>query len=186
MALRRALVTAPLAVLVAIGAHLGGFGAEHALGGIASGGFLAIGIGGALVLGFAALAWVATALRDVDAGERRLLTLLPAQGGIQLAAALAGYGFLTFAAGEALEGRSPLGTWATSLALIATATLVAFAARRFARWLAAGAILIATILAGERRSTAPCPAAFAAPDAPTSIPSFARGAHRGRAPPHFA
>lgn len=186
MALRRALVTAPLAVLVAIGAHLGGFGAEHALGGMASGGFVAIGIGGALMLGVAALAWVATSLRDIDAGERRLLSLLPARGGIPLATALAGYGFLALAAGEALEGRSPFGTWATTLALIVSATLVAFAARRFARWLAAGGILIATIVAGERRGPGQGPIAYAETICLASLSVFARGAHRGRAPPRFA
>jgi hypothetical protein len=186
MVLRRASITAPLAVLVAIGGHWAGFGAEHALGGLSAGGFVAVGLGGGILLALAALGWAAIACRDARSGERRLLALLPGRGVLGNSGVLAFSGFLAFAAGEALEGRSPFGTGATALGIIVSAVLIALVARRVVRWLAAGGVTLAAILAPERRGSGGLPYFLGASSRFAIARSVARAACRGRAPPLFA
>lgn len=186
MVLRRALVTAPLAVVVALAAHAVGFGSDHVFGGAQAGGLLALGAGGSVLLALLGIGWLALAGGSAERGAQRLYALLPARGLAGTAAVLAGSGFIAFAAGEAMEGRSPLGTWATALGILVAAVAVAALSRAVARWLAAGAFVlsffIAALALGAQR---PAPA-FARRRPAAARRIDARGVRRGRAPPHFA
>jgi len=187
MTFRRALVAAPLAIIVAIAAHFMAFGADHALGGSYGGEVLGAGLGASILLIVVAVLWLALTETDAARGERSLLRLLPGRGGVAAATGyLAASGFLTFAAGEALEGRSPLGTWSTALALLLVAAVVAVAARWIVRWLAAGGTALAKMSA-LRLAAAHNPCIVTAGGArPLAPRSLARGSCRGRAPPDFA
>ena len=182
MVLRRALVTAPLAVLVALAAHAIGFGSNHLLGGVDASWMFAAGIGGTLLVTGVALLWLAFTQSDIRRAEQALLSFLPAKGGIAAGAALLGIsGFAVFACGELIEGRSPGGTWTTALALAAVAVIAAFAIRACLRWVAAGGVALAALLAW-----ALTPAAFAvalAPSPPATSRFIRYGRHLGRSPP---
>jgi len=186
MVRRRALVTAPLAVLVALAAHAIGFGGDHLLGGVDSRWMVAAGLGGTLLLAGAGLLSLAFKRSDARHGERLLQNFLPAGGRIGAAAAiLTVSGFAVFACGEALEGHSPAGTWSTALALGVVAVLVAFAVRACPRWLAAGGAALAALLTWVLAfaETPAVSVAIARPAAPRPV---ARGRRRGRAPPQPA
>ena len=186
MFLRRALVTAPLAVLVATVAHAIGFGGGHLLGGIHAGWTLAIGFGGTLLLAGAGLLWLAFTQRDARRAEQALTNFLPAGDRVLAAATVLGIsGSAVFACGEALEGHSAAGTWITALALGAVAVLVAVAVRASLRWLAAGGVALAALLAWTIAS-AEVPAVSLAGVRPASARLVAHGRHRGRAPPQPA
>jgi hypothetical protein len=187
MTLRRALVTAPLAVLVALAAHAIGFGGQHALGGAHAGMLLAAGLGGTLLLAGAALVWLVLTQSNARAGERVLLALLPAGGGLVAATAVLGLsGFAAFACGEALEGHFPLGTLGTALASFAVSALIALGSRRSARWLADGAAALATLLAWPLGARACLAVTIGPAPRPTASQLLARGRHDGRAPPNPA
>src|SRR5579871_5935722 len=81
MLLRRALVTAPLAVLVAIVAHAIGFGGGHLLGGIGASWVLAAGFGGTLLIAGVGLLWLACTQRNARQAEQALASFLPTGGG---------------------------------------------------------------------------------------------------------
>jgi hypothetical protein len=187
MALRRVLVTAPLAVLVALTAHVAGFGGDHVLGGVHAAGLLALGVGGSILLAILALGWVGLTETDAGRAERALRAMLPARGGIFPAALVLGVsGSIVFACGELLEGHLPPVTLGSLLAITASAVVIAAVARGLARWLAAGGVALASLIPLARRpSAAPARAAERA-DALLAPPSQARGARRGRAPPHSA
>jgi hypothetical protein len=186
MVLRRALVIAPLAVLVAMAAHAIGFGGEHLLGGSIASWMLAAGFGGTLLIAGAGLLWLGFTQRDARRGERALRSLLPAGGGIVAAATILGIsGSAVFACGEALEGHSPAGTWMTALALGAVAVLVAFAVRACLRWLAAGGAALAALLAWAIAPTEG-PVVSVAVERPAAPRLVSRGRHQGRAPPQPA
>jgi len=186
MLFRRALVTAPLAVLVAMAAHAIGFGGDHLLAGINAGWLLAGGIGGTLLMAGAGLLWLAFTQSDAGQGEQALRSLLPAGGGIVAAATVFGISAsAVFAGGEALEGHSPAGTRITALALAAVAVLAAFAVRASLRWLAACGAALAALLAWAIAS-AELPALSVAVTRPAAPRLIAQGRHDGRAPPQPA
>jgi hypothetical protein len=186
MILRRALVTAPLAVLVAMAAHAIGFGGDHLLAGINAGWMLAVGFGGTLLMAGAGLLWLAGTQRDARQGERALLSLLPAGGGIVAAATVFGISAsAVFACGEALEGHSPAGTRVTAVALAAVAVLAAFAVRACLRWLAACGAALAALLAWAI-APAELPAVSVSDTRPAAPRPIAHGRHDGRAPPQPA
>jgi hypothetical protein len=102
------------------------------------------------------------------------------------AAFLAGSGFVAFAAGEAMEGRAPLGTWATAAGIFAAAFAVAALSRAIARWLAAGGSVLAAIIASFVLGAAR-PQAVAVRRRPVAQRrADFHGSRRGRAPPPFA
>src|SRR5580704_13446393 len=185
MVLRRALVTAPLAVLVALAAHTAAFGADHAFGGSYAAAVLAAGVGGALILGTLGLVWVSLAESQAGRAEGRLGALLPARGSILPAAVmLAVSGFAALAIGETIEGRALAGTVAALPALAFAAFIVAFTAKRIVYWLARGGVALAALL-DLRLGSAP-PARFLAfAAAPIARRTGSRGTRRGRAPPPF-
>jgi hypothetical protein len=186
MLLRRALVTAPLAVLVAMTAHAIGFGGDHLLGGISAGWLLLVGFGGTVLMAGACLLWVAFTQRNTSQGERALLSLVPAGGRIAAAATVFGISAsAVFACGEALEGHSPAGTRITALALAAVALLAAFAVRACLRWLAAGGAALAALLTWAI-APSELPAVSVADSLAAAPRLIAHGRHDGRAPPQPA
>jgi hypothetical protein len=186
MVLRRALVTAPLAVVVALAAHAVGFGSDHVFGGAQAGGLLALGAGGSVLLALLGLGWLALAGVTAERGTRRLYAFLPGRGLAGNAAFLAASGFVAFAAGEAMEGRAALGTWATALGILVAAVAVAALARAVARWLAAGAFALAFFVAALTLGTQRPAPSFARRRPAAARRVDARGVRRGRAPPPFA
>jgi hypothetical protein len=187
MALRRALVIAPLAILVALAAHVIGFGSEHALGGAHAGLLLAAGLVGTGLLAGAALLWLVLTQSSARVGERELLALLPAGGSFTAATLLLGLsGFAAFACGEALEGHFPLGTVGTALASFAVSALIALGSRRCARWLAEGAAALTTLLVWPLEAIARLAVTIAPAPLPAASQLLARGRHDGRAPPNPA
>jgi hypothetical protein len=184
MALRRALVTAPLAILVALAAHAIAVGGQHALGGAYAGILLAAGLGGTLLLAGMALLWLALKQPNARAGEQVLLALLPAGGGFVAATTVLSLsGFAAFACAEALEGHFPLGTLGSALTSFAVSALVALGFRRYARWLAEGAAALATLLAWQLDGRACLAVTIAPATRPIASQLVARGRHDGRAPP---
>jgi hypothetical protein len=186
MVLRRALVTAPLAVVVALAAHAVGFGSDHVFGGAQAGGLLALGAGGSVLLALLGLGWLTLSGGTAQGGARRLYAFLPGSGLAGNAAFLAGSGFIAFAAGEALEGRSPFGTWATALGILVAALAVAALSRAVARWLGAGAFALAGLVAAFTLGAPRSAPAFARRRPAAAQRIDARGVRRGRAPPPFA
>jgi hypothetical protein len=185
MALRRALVTAPLALLVAILAHAVGFGGSHTFGGDRGDQLLALGVAGPALLALAAIVWLGLTEPDRRRGERALLALLP--GGGHPAGVFATLGtssLAVLAVIEALEGRAPLAP-ASLLALGCATAFIAVAARLSARWLAAAGSLVA--LAGTPAPLAGAPPVRLALVTAPLARSVDRGsACRGRAPPLLA
>jgi hypothetical protein len=187
MTLRRLLVAAPLALLVAYAGHAAGFGTTHALGG-AHGPALLAGLVVALALSaLVPVLWLAFGKTPRSLAEviRGLASSLPASGNLPaMAALLAALGGIAFACIELTEGRAPAPTWA--LAALPLAALAVAALARFAlSWLARLGLYIATL--GERLPERLSPPTFLAPPAfaPVSA-SLARGSRRGRAPPRLA
>jgi hypothetical protein len=185
MALRRALVTAPLALLVALLAHVAGFGGGHAFGGDHGRQVLYLAVGGPALLVLAAVVWLGLTERDRRRGERALLALLPGQGRFAAAFAVLGSASLALYAGvEMLEGHAPLAP-ASLIALACSTALIAAAARLCARWLAAAGFLLAAAEDTVLQAGAPRLRLALAP-APRATSADLRSASRGRAPPLFA
>ncbi len=107
MLLRRALVTAPLAVLVAVVAHALTFSDGHALAGGHGGPLLAVAVGGSLLCALVAFLSMAISQPDARQGRRLLREALPGGGrpGVTTAVLLGG-GLVAFAAIEAAEGHA--------------------------------------------------------------------------------
>ena len=185
MIFQRALMLAPLALLVAVTAHVVGFAADHAFGGPYAAQILVGALGGSALLALAGLLWAGIDGNATRSAAALWATLWGRDAG-GMTAVLAMAGFVAFASGEIAEGRSPLGTWTTALALVLTAAAVAWAARRIVRWLAAGGALLHALLLTAK---APFEATQASPSREISVfPSGAAagGICRGRAPPLFA
>lgn len=182
MTLRRALVTAPLAVLVAILTHAAVFAGGHALGGTHGSALLSVAVGGLLFVALAAFLRLAIAEPDARRGERWLRTLLPAGGRtVRTASVLLGTGFVAFAAIELAEGHTMLAPAALGW-LAAVSLAVAAVVRIAARWIAAAGALVAASSLTAAQTIAP-----ALPLALSRFffaNSFERaGARLGRAPP---
>ncbi len=178
MTLRRLGLAVPLAVLVAVLAHVVGFGAEHAPGAAHAAGLLTtLGV----ALGLAALVTLfAAALRadrrdGASPQQDRWLPLFLALGGA-----------VAYGAIELAEGHTPLGGGAGALvSLVPAAALVSGLARLASRMLRlSGMALAALVPASSRRLPrfAPAPARRPDPAGTTHGP----GAHFGRAPPTLA
>jgi hypothetical protein len=186
MVASRVLAIAPLAVLVALAAHVTAFGADHAFGGAHSGELLALAIGGFSLLALVGTVWTGVAAGDVQEGEAVLWRALPIPGRGGIWATLLVTGFAAFACGELLEGRSPLGTWVSALALLLAAGALSFAARHMIRWLAAGGAALRSLIERARYAAAR-PVVLVRPSSPVGAPRvLSRGTCRGRAPPLFA
>ena len=175
MCLRRLGLAVPLAFLVAILAHLAGFGADHAPGAAHAHGLL---LGLAATLGLLALATIfagALRLERRDKGTSPQAPWLP----IVLAAG----GFAAFGAIELVEGHAPFGGGLRALAAIGpAAVLVAKISRIAARMLRrTGAALAA--LAPPHSLPLPRFAATRLLRMAASRSADARGSARGRAPP---
>jgi hypothetical protein len=185
MALRRALVTAPLALLVAILAHVVGFGGSHTFGGDYGQQVLALGFAGPALLALAAIVWLGLTESDRRRGEAALLALLPGGGRPAVAFATLGTSALAvFAAIELLEGHAAFGP-ASLLALACATALIAISARLSARWLAAAGSLVA--LAGCCAPLATAPGLrLALVAAPRARSVHRCSTRRGRAPPLLA
>jgi len=188
MSLARLPAAIVLASLVALTAHLLGFGTSHFMGGAHGAELLGAVLGAAALLAFAGLGRIAFARRRLtwaDAMEllSRSLPLdgpLPARAGLLLAGATA-----IFAASEMLEGHGlATSSWAVFALPVAAAAFAHFA-RSLAGWLAhlgltRRAVIGDASIAIERPNFAP----LLAPALARS--SDIRRAHRGRAPPTVA
>jgi hypothetical protein len=186
MTLRRALVTAPLAVLVAVLAHVLGFADGHVLGGSNGAGFLSLAFGGTILVAVSAFVWLVASATGRRLGERALLAALPANGRLAgLTATLATGGLAAFATIEAAEGRFPLGSALSPVCILIAAFAVAFVTQVVARWLAAAGDAVASALATDFTSNPRHHEIFAVVPVPV-CPEGIRGARFGRAPPPFA
>jgi|ERR1700722_5295783 len=186
MTLRRALVTAPLAVLVAVLAHVLGFADGHVLGGSNGAGFLSLAFGGTILVAVSAFAWLVASGNGRRLGERALLAALPANGRLAgLTAALATGGLAAFATIEAAEGRFPLGSALSPVCILIAAFAVALVTQLVARWIAAAGEAVAAALATDFTSTSRRHEIAAAVPVPL-CPAGIRGARWGRAPPPLA
>ena len=185
MSLRRALVIAPLAVLVAVLAHSLAFSDGHELGGSHGPDILAVAIGGPLLLAIAAFVWLVARARNTEHGARILWAALPAGGRLAATAAALGVGgFAAFAAIEASEGRFPLGSLGSVFCLGLVAFVAAAVTRIVARWLAAVGAAVAA------RLQTPLPLGLPTTSLVAAVPAAARSAdprdaNWGRAPPAF-
>ena len=186
MTLRRALVTPPLAVLVAVLPHVLGFADGHALGGSNGAGFLSLAFGGTILVAVIAFAWLVAAGTGRRLGERALLAGLPFNGRLGgLTAALSTGGLAAFATIEAAEGRFPLGSALSPLCILIAAFAVAFVTQNVARWIAAAGDAVASALARDFTSTPRRHEVAALVPVPV-CPAGIHGARWGRAPPPFA
>ena len=181
MLLRRVLVGAPLAVLVAVGAHELGFGAAHAVAGASGPDLIAAAAALLALLAVAAPLALALAGKSASEGRAELRRWLPGSGEFWSFALFLGLGgFAALAAIEASEGHSPFATPLTLLALAAVALLAALAGPIVCDRLAVCGALLAGVerpLSGRRPTLALRPVFVAARD------RAATGARCGRAPP---
>ncbi len=186
MTFRRALVIAPLAVLVAVLAHILGFADGHTLGGRDGAGFLSLAFGGTILVAVIAFAWLVAAGTDRRRGERALRTALPWNGQLAgLTSVLAAGGLAAFATIEAAEGRFPLGSVWSLPCIVIAALVVASCAQIVARWIAAAGEVVSSAL-GENRRAPRRHHEIAAVALVPICPAGIRGARWGRAPPPFA
>jgi hypothetical protein len=187
MNLRRLLVAAPLALLVAVLAHLAGFGTSHELGGdkgltLLYSALAALGgLAGAAV--FAAALSRPARLADV---ARRLRAILPGSGELApFAGVLFGGSLVAFWSLELLEGHSPLtALWVLPVAAI-IALGTAWTVRAATRWLARAGLAFAAFASELHVGLA---LLFAPVDA-RYVRAHARSrgsSRRGRAPPQQA
>ena len=171
---RSRLIAVPLAVLVAVLAHVAGFGTEHVAGGAYAGTLLTT-LGAALGAAFAA--------GFLDAAIRPGIRIATWSRDRYLAHTLLGGGLLAYTAIEVLEGHANLGgSLRASLALVPSAAIVAWIAR-FAADLCnrAGTALAAldAVIRALGRLIAPPPRLV-----PVRVPTQpVYGRRRGRAPP---
>ncbi|GAC1490802.1 MAG: hypothetical protein NVS1B2_01190 [Vulcanimicrobiaceae bacterium] len=184
MLLRRLGSSVPLAVFVAVLAHVAGFGSTHA-----PGSQHAIELLVALAVALAALAGgIVVRAALAAAGHRRVAHVPPSPLGHRLASAgvLAAFAALAFAAIEASEGNVIVdGSVRALVALLPIATLVTLLAPRARRALhAIGTRVAVALVAHVRRDGA----RFAARRLVRAIARSAdrRGTRLGRAPPHIA
>jgi hypothetical protein len=187
MNLRRLLVAAPLALLVAVLAHLAGFGTSHELGGergltLLCSALAALG-GLAGAAAFAAALGRPRGLADV---ARELRGALPGSGEIApFAGVLFGGSLLAFWSLELLEGHGPLAAlWVLPVAaLLALGT--AWTVRVATRWLARAGLAFAAFAREVQLGLA----VLFAPIEARYVRAVARsrcGSRRGRAPPQQA
>ena len=187
MNLRRLLVAAPLALLVAVLAHLAGFGTSHELGGergvaLLLSALAALG-GLAGVAAFGAALGRPTGLAGV---VRQLRAALPGSGEIApFAAVLFGGSLLAFWSLELLEGHGPLAAlWVLPVAAV-FALATAWTVRAATRWLAEAGLAFAAFARDVHAGLA----VLFAPLEARSVRAHARsryGSRRGRAPPQQA
>jgi hypothetical protein len=184
MTLRRLLITAPLALLVAVLAHLAGFGAGHELGGDHGASLISSAL--AALFALAAAATLAAALGQANSPADVLAELrraLPGSGEVlPFAGWLFGGSLPAFWGLELLEGHGPFGAgWLLPVAAVA-ALAMALAVRLVTRWLAEAGMALAAL----SESLTLGPAARLAPLEIRSLSAaqrLARGTRRGRAPP---
>jgi hypothetical protein len=186
MTFRRALLSAPLAVLVAVLANRLGFADGHVLGGAFGAGFTSVAFGGTFLVAIAAFAWLVAVGRNAVHAERSLFALLPWGGNLAgTTATLAAGGLAAFASIEAAEGRFPLGSAWSLLCLLTISLVVALGLRVTARWIAAASALVAAVLEHEFRSPGAAHRFALVPARPANSADVA-GVRRGRAPPRLA
>ena len=184
MGLRRLLAASPLAVVVAVAAHVAGFGSSHALGGalgvdIARLALIWLGLVAAGGLLWAA-AWARPASLPTLAS--RLLAPLPGGGRFTaLAATIAVGGTAVFTALEALEGHPGLPTLASLLALAVAALMLSALVQLAARAIAGLGLTLATLADACVNLAAPVRVIPAR--ARIARPNPAALLRRGRAPP---
>jgi hypothetical protein len=184
MTLRRLLVTAPLALLVAVFAHLAGFGTGHELGGDHGASLISSALAALFALaGAGALAAAlgrADSPADVAAELRRAL---PGSGELLPFAAWLFAGSLpAFWGLEVLEGHGPFGAgWMLPAAALA-ALGVALAVRLLTGWLAQAGLALAALAAAVGLAVAPRLAPLEIRSL-SAAQRLARGTRRGRAPP---
>ncbi len=187
MNLRRLLVAAPLALLVAVLAHLAGFGTAHELGGEQGATLLFSALGALVALaGVAALAVALGRPASVGQAVRQLRDELPGSGEIgPFAAWLFGGALLSFWSLELLEGHGPLAAvWVVPVAG-ALALGTALAVRAVTRWLAHAGLALAALAQHVDLGIAPHFARLEAYGSRIEARAT-RGSHRGRAPPRLA
>jgi hypothetical protein len=188
MSLARLPAAIVLASLVALTAHLLGFGTSHTMGGIHGGELLAAILAAAAVLSLVGIGRIAFARRRLTWTEATdlLSKSLPLQGPLIIRAGLLLAGAsLIFAASEALEGRGlTTSIWAL-FALPAAAAAAAYAARKIAGSLAGLGLALRAVI-GDATLTIALPGLALAVVPGTSRSSDLGRAHRGRAPPNVA
>jgi len=187
MNLRRLLVAAPLALLVAILAHVAGFGTTHELGGERGLTLLLSAL--AALGGLAGAAAFAAALgRPADLADvvRQLRGALPGSGEIvPFAGVLFGGSLVAFWSLELLEGHGPLAAlWVLPVAAV-LAVGTAWTVRAATRWLARAGLAFAAfareLQVGLALLFAPLEARYVRAHARSRY-----GTRRGRAPPQQA
>jgi hypothetical protein len=175
MTLNRALWASPLAVAVAVLAHVVVFGAGHAPGAEhASGllGFLAAALG--LALGATFLAGALGVANPIATGRRF---------GYSAPLALTGLSAVTFGLIELSEGHPAAATWlAAILVMLPIALAVTWLAERTTRAVYGAGIAFASFALAPRRR-GPATSLLLRAYVPVRAVSIARGARRGRAPP---
>ena len=187
MTLRRLLVAAPLALLVAFLAHLAGFGTDHVLGGQPGVALLCSALGALFALAGGATLTVALGRpRSLGEAADELRGMLPGAGDVvPFAAWLFGGAVVAFWSLELLEGHAPLG----ALWIVPVAALLALGAaavsRAVVRWLARAGLSLAKLadeipLGSSPRFVRLEARSLAVPHLPR------RGSRRGRAPPRLA
>ena len=185
MSLRRLPAALALAVLVALTAHVAGFGTSHTPGGTHGSELLGAALAAFVLLLVTAVLWIAfgrTRRLTLSEAASLLRTALPGAGSLLASAALLAIGGLAAFAGiELLEGHAPLAGWAPLLVPLC-ALLAALLAPLLSRPLAALGVRLAA-LAGDLDFGFPRLTVLAASAAPSGYPKPDRNAHRGRAPP---
>jgi len=147
MTLRRLLVAAPLALLVAVLAHLAGFGTDHVLGGQHGFTLLCSALGALFALAGSATLTVALGRpRSFGEAAQGLRGALPGAGElVPFTAWLAGGALAAFWGLELLEGHAPFASlWVVPIASL-LALAVAAAARAATRWFARAGLALATL-----------------------------------------
>ena len=187
MTLRRLLVAAPLAMLVAVLAHVAGFGADHVLGGQQGLTLFCSALGALFALAAAATLTVARARpRSLAEAARGLRAALPGAGELgPFAAWLFGGALAAFWGLELLEGHGPLAAlWVVPVAAsLALATAVAV--RATTRWLAGAGLALAALARETSLGLAPRFVRIEARGLAFQARPRCRS-RRGRAPPRLA
>ena len=182
MTLRRLPAALALSALVAVLVHLAAFGLEHAPGRSQAPvllGMVAAGLVLAALVSFFEFAFGRAAGGSLRPASPIATTIAPVYAALGLASA----GFCAFALIELAEGHLSLGGVLRALAAAApVAALVLFAAGRFRRVLEQAGGLFGRFV--RRPQTARIVISRRS-QATTFATVYARGARRGRAPPHF-
>ena len=184
------LVAAAPALLVALTAHVAGFGSSHVLGGETGRYLFTLALAWAALLTVAGILSIALRTRGLGVSPRAaaatLAEALPGRGGIgSLTASLAAGGYAFYLVLEALEGHGLQGSRLSLGIILPLAAAIAAVVRLSLTWIAGAGLSLSELAGRAARAAEPW---FRPAPIPVRVarPVERSGRRRGRAPPQRA